>query len=68
MVMKKVRNENSTEAMRWGKMHLRMCIQNIPWNSITICKLSGFFCERPIKVAYYNKYIYRELWDALPTN
>jgi hypothetical protein len=32
MVMKKIRNKSSTQAMRWGKM----CIQNIPWNSTTI--------------------------------
>ncbi len=65
--MNKVRNENSTEPMRWGKMHFRMCIQNIPGNSITISKLSGIFVKGqskwPIAI---NKYIYRAL-DALPT-
>jgi hypothetical protein len=32
MVMNKVKNKSSTQAMKWDKM----CIQNIPWNSIII--------------------------------
>jgi hypothetical protein len=33
MVMSKLKNENSIQAMRWDKMHSRMCTQyitNIP--------------------------------------
>jgi hypothetical protein len=29
MVMNKIKNSNSTQAMKWSKMCIRMCIQNI---------------------------------------
>jgi hypothetical protein len=28
MVMNKVKNGNSTQAMKWGNMHSRMCTQD----------------------------------------